>query len=277
MGSLNGRVAIVTGASTGIGRATAIRFLQEGADVAVNVFNNPVHDVEEAAKQFGRGFICVKADARSTNDMNSLVKATVDRFGKVDVVFCNAGILSWARTEDLTDDEWDFVIDCDLKGSFRLCRAAIPHMKKQKYGRIIVASSVSGISTGWIGHAHYCAAKAGLVGFVKSIAAELARDGITVNAVSPGMIVTEQLKSRGSIGEEAISKIGQQIPIGYVGDPIDIAAVVAFLASEEARYLTGQNLIVDGGYTIQEDFIPVGNLPPPPGYIQRYDRLIKVK
>jgi len=274
MGRLDGRVAIVTGASTGIGRATAIRFLQEGADVAVNVFRNPVQDVEDAARKFGRKIVSVRADMRDTTEVNSLLKATVDQFDRVDIVFCNAGVASWARTEDLTDIEWDFVLDCDLKGTFRLCRATIPFMKKQKCGRIIVNASISGTSTGWVGHAHYCAAKAGLVGFAKSLAVEVARDGITVNAVSPGIIETEQSKSQASLGPEGLSRIAQQIPVGYVGTPEDIAAIVTFLASDEARYLTGQNIVVDGGYTLQEDFIPVGTLPPQPGRVQRQDKLL---
>jgi 3-oxoacyl-[acyl-carrier protein] reductase len=248
----------------------------EGADVAVSSFTNPVRDVEQTAGKLGRSVIVVKADVRSTAEVNALVGKTIDRFGKVDIVFSNAGILSWARTEDLTDDEWDFVVDCDLKGTFRLCRAVVPQMKKQKYGRIVFNSSLSGTSTGWVGHAHYCAAKAGLIGLAKSLAVELAREGITVNAVSPGIIETEQSKSKGSLGPEGLRKIGQQIPIGYVGDPEDVASVVTFLVSEEARYLTGQNITVDGGYSIQEDLIPVGNLPPPPGHIQRYDKLLRV-
>ena len=276
MGRLDGRVALVTGASTGIGRATAIRFAKEGARIAVNVFRNPVRDVEQTAQKLGADIITVKADVRSTHDVDSLVNAAIGRFGRIDILFCNAGILSWGRTEDLTDDEWDYVVDCDLKGTFRLCRAVVPHMKKLKYGRIIVNSSISGVSTGWVGHAHYCAAKAGLVGFVKSLAVEVAREGITVNAVSPGIITTEQTRSKGSLGEDGLTKIAQQIPIGYVGEPEHVAAVVVFFASEESAYVTGQNLIVDGGYTLQEDLIPVGNRPPPPGHIQRYDRLLKV-
>lgn len=275
MGRLDGRVALVTGVSTGIGRATAVRFAEEGADLIVNVHEKPVEEVVQTARKLGREIVSVKANVRNTVDVNAMVAAGIKKFGKIDIAFSNAGILSWARTEDLTDDEWDYVVDCDLKGTFRLCRAVIPFMKKQRYGRIVINSSISGVATGWVGHSHYCAAKAGLVGFVKSIALELARDGIVVNSVSPGAVTTEQSKSKGSVGPEGLAKFGQYIPAGYVADPEDIAAVVVFLASEEARYVVGQNLIVDGGYTMQEDFAPMGNIAPPPGYIQRYDKLLK--
>lgn len=275
MRRLDGRVAIVTGASTGIGRATAIRFAEEGADLVVNIHKKPVEELVQTVKKLGRQIICVKADVRNTEQVNAMVSAGIEKFGKIDIAFANAGILSWARTEDLTDDEWDYVVDCDLKGTFRICRALIPFMRKRKYGRIVVNSSTSGVSTGWTGHAHYCAAKAGMVGFVKSLAMELVRDGIVVNAVSPGIITTEQSKSRGSIGEEGLAKIGEYIPAGYVGQPGDIAAVVVFLASEEARYVVGQNIIVDGGLILKEDYAPVGNPPPPQGHIQRYDTLLK--
>jgi 3-oxoacyl-[acyl-carrier protein] reductase len=265
----------VTGVSSGIGKATAIRFLEEGADLAVNEFKNPVTEVVRKGRDLERGVVSLRADVRKTRDVNTLVKKALEKFGRIDVLFANAGILSWARTEDLTDEEWDYVVDCDLKGTFRLCRSVIPVMKKQKYGRIIINSSISGSKTGWIGHAHYCAAKAGLIGLTRALAVELAKYGLTVNAISPGIIVSEQSKSKASVGERGLTRMGKYIPAGYVGLPEDVASTAVFLASEESRYITGQNLIVDGGFTLQEDIAPVGNPPPPAGYIQRYDRIFR--
>jgi 3-oxoacyl-[acyl-carrier protein] reductase len=276
MGRLTGKVAIVTGVSTGLGKATAIKFAEEGANLAVNEYHTSVADVLEKAKKLGSEVISVKCDNRKTEDVNNLVKAAYEKFGRVDVIFANAGIHSWARTEDLTDEEWDYVVDCDLKGGFRLCRAVIPIMKKQKYGRIIVSSSIAGSVIGWSGHAHYCSAKAGLVGLVRALAVELARDGITANAISIGTIRTPQTLSKSSHGEAGLRSYGPFIPVGHVGIPEDIAECATYLASEEAGFLTGENLVVDGGFTRGPVITLAGeNQPPPPGYIQRYDKQYK--
>ncbi|HEC63714.1 MAG TPA: SDR family NAD(P)-dependent oxidoreductase, partial [bacterium] len=148
---LKDKVAIITGVSTGIGKAAAIRFAQEGAHLVITRFQNPVTEVEQAAENAGRKTIVVKVDMRKTEDVNQLVDTAIKEFGRIDIAFSNAGILSWARCEDITDEEWDFVVDCDLKGTFRLFRAALPVMKKQKYGRLLATTSISGSVWGWPG------------------------------------------------------------------------------------------------------------------------------
>jgi len=275
MGRLEGQTAIITGASTGIGRATAIRFAKEGANVVINEHTTPTKAVVDEIQRLGRECVNVKADMRSTEDVRRMVKKAYDGFGRVDVAFANAAIMSWARTEELTDEEWDFVVDCDLKGAFRLFREVIPIMKKQQYGRLLASSSIMGTAFGWAGHAHYCAAKAGLVGLVKSLAKELASDGITANALVIGTTRTPQSLSKSAHGAVGLKGYASVIPVGRVAQPEDIAACAVYLASQESGFLTGQKVVVDGGLTSGPVTSVKENLAPPAGYIQRYDKLMK--
>ncbi|GAC1045573.1 SDR family NAD(P)-dependent oxidoreductase [Rhizobium sp. No.120] len=252
MDSMEKRIVIVTGAGIGIGQATAKAFAALGDHVVVTDI------LEKEGEQTVRDIIaagdCAEFhlyDVRSTEAANRLVANVEARFGKIDVIVANAGIAHRTPLDNLTDDKWDLTMDVDLKGIFKLVRAAVPGMRARGSGSIVALSSIMGVAYGWDEHVHYSAAKSGVVGLVRGLAVELAKDGIRVNGIAPGYIRTAQLLSEeNSLGPAGAEKAAEFIPMGRLGEPEDIADVIAFLASKGARYMTGQVLVVDGGLLV---------------------------
>ncbi len=254
MFDLTDRVALITGAASGIGAATARIYAEAGADVALAWYRPDGHDIEpvrQAVERAGRRAIIEEVDVTSTHDVDRLVARAVDEFDRIDIVVANAGIARKVALEDLDDEAWSKVLDVDLNGAWRCFRAALPHMRKAGFGRLIATSSVAGTVSGWPEHSHYAAAKGGLVGLIKSLAVEFAADGITANAVAPGVIRTAQaLDPVNSLGPSGVEATARKVPSGRVGEPEDIGYVYQFLASAESAYMTGQLLVVDGGRSL---------------------------
>jgi 3-oxoacyl-[acyl-carrier protein] reductase len=239
------KVSIVTGASRGIGRAIAIELGRDGGRVVVN-FAGRAEEARETARlieQVGGRAIVEQADVSVASAAHSLVESALAAFGRVDVVVNNAGITRDTLILRMKDEDWDAVMNINLKGAFNLIRAVARPMMKQRVGRIINIASVVGL-IGNAGQANYVAAKAGLIGLTKSAARELASRNITVNAVAPGYIQTDMTAE---LNADLVEKMVEQIPLGQVGQPEDVAKAVAFLASDESAYITGQVLNVDGG------------------------------
>jgi 3-oxoacyl-[acyl-carrier protein] reductase len=245
---LNDSVAIVTGSGRGIGRAIALELAAAGAKVVVN-YAGRVDKAEETVKlirEAGGECIAVQADVSQTADVDRLIKTTLDHFGKIDILVNNAGITRDSLLLRMKETDWDAVLATNLKGVFLCTKAVSKGMLKQRSGVIVNISSVVGLS-GNAGQANYAAAKAGIIGFSKSIAKEFAARGIRVNAVAPGYISTDMTET---IAEAMQSEILRAIPLGRLGEPEDVAKVVRFLVSPEASYITGQILCVDGGMEI---------------------------
>lgn len=241
---LKDKVAVVTGASRGIGRCIALSLAAAGAKVVASARN--AGELEQLVTEIGeRGgdALAVPGDVAITADAERLIEAAVTTFGRVDILVNNAGITRDGLLLRMKDEDWDAVLSVNLKGAFLCTRAAAKVMSKQRYGRIINISSVVG-EMGNAGQANYCASKAGLLGLTKSIARELARRNVTVNALTPGFIVTEMTDA---LPEKAREELTVQIPLGRLGEPEDIAHAVLFLASDHAGYITGQVLGVNGG------------------------------
>ena len=246
------KTVLITGAGIGIGRSAALAFAKKGYRVIVTDILEEEGSavVSEITKQGGVAKFYF-LDVASTENSNNVVEHVVNEFGAIDTIVCNAGIAHKVPLDQLTDEKWDHLFDIDLKGMFKVIRPALASMKIAKAGSIICLSSCMGVMYGWDQHVHYSSAKAGVVGLVRSLANELARDGIKVNGVAPGYIRTAQLLSEEhSLGKEGADKAGSFIPMGRIGEPDDIADVIVFLASHEARYLTGQVISVDGGLAI---------------------------
>jgi 3-oxoacyl-[acyl-carrier protein] reductase len=243
------QIVIVTGASRGIGRAVAVRFARDGAAVIVNYRGSEAaaQETAQAVTDVGGQATLVQGDVSNRDDAERLIEAAVTEYGRIDVLVNNAGITRDQLLMRMTDDDWDAVLDTNLKGAFHTTRAALRPMLRKRSGRIINISSVVGL-IGNAGQANYAAAKAGLIGFTKSTAREVASRSITVNAVAPGYIATEMTDA---IAETMNAKILDQVPMGHLGTPEDVAAVVAFLASPAAAYMTGAVLTVDGGMVMQ--------------------------
>ncbi len=242
---LDGQVAIVTGASRGIGRAVAIALAKVGAKVVINYAGN-AEAAEEARKTIidnGGNAITVKADVANADAVDSLVKQTIEAYGKIDILVNNAGITRDTLLMRMKDEDWDAVMNTNLKGIFYCTKAVSKSMMKQRSGKIINMTSVVGLM-GNAGQANYAAAKAGVIGFTKSMAKELASRGITVNAIAPGFIATDMTHG---LSEQVKADLATKIPLNRLGTAEDVAAAVVFLATDSANYITGQTLNVDGG------------------------------
>ncbi len=251
---LDGRVALVTGAASGIGAATATLFAEAGADVALCWYAGDQHDVgpvAEAVAGFGRKALVLEGDVARTESVDRMVATTVAELGGLDIVVANAAIARDVPSHDLDDERWLSLLDVDLGGVFRCFRAALPHMVENGRGRLLATSSIAGALQGWPRHAHYTAAKAGVIGLVRSLALEYAARGITVNAVAPGVIVSPQtLDPVNSLGPAGLEEFARSVPVGRNGEPLEIANAFLFLASDRASYITGQTIVVDGGVTL---------------------------
>ncbi len=241
---LTGKVAIVTGASRGIGRAIALALAAQGAKVVASARNaEALAGLVEEIKGLGGEATAVAGDVAVEEDAAKLVQEAVATYGQLDILVNNAGITRDGLLLRMKSEDWDAVLDTNLKGAFLCIRAAAKVMSKQRSGRIINMSSVVG-EMGNAGQANYCASKAGLLGLTKSVAKELARRNVTVNAITPGFIVTDMTENMTDKAREAMT---EQIPLGRLGESDDIANAVLFLASDQASYITGQVLGINGG------------------------------
>lgn len=239
----NKRVALITGASRGIGRAIAIELAKNNVNIVVNFNNNEKEalNVVEEIKKFGVVSIAAKADVSSFEDCSHMMEAVKKKFGHLDILVNNAGALSDKTLKNMSEEQWDFVVKTNLYGTFNATKNAIPLMREN--GRIINISSIIGI-VGNFGQTNYAASKAGIIGFTKSLAKELGKRKITVNAVAPGFVETHMTKNMPFIRKRIMLAM---IPLGRAGTPQDIANLVSFLASEKASYITGQVVRIDGG------------------------------
>ncbi|NQT04910.1 MAG: 3-oxoacyl-[acyl-carrier-protein] reductase [Dehalococcoidia bacterium] len=239
---LSGKVAIITGSARGIGKEIALRLAEAGATVVVS----DVADAEPAAEEIrkmGHQSLAVAADVTSASDVAGMVEKVTAEYGRIDILVNNAGIARDQLLMRMSEEDWDAVLNVNLKSVFLCTRAVLRQMVKQRWGRIVSISSIVGI-VGNPGQANYASSKAGIIGFTKTIAREVGSRGITVNAIAPGFIVSKMTEQ---LGEEQKSEMLKRIPLGFLGTPRDVAETVAFLSSEEARYITGQVLGVDGG------------------------------
>ena len=245
---LEGKVAIVTGGTRGIGKAIILDLAANGADVALNYRKSDdlAKELAETIREMGRRALVVQADVSNFDDAQAVVQKVMDEFGRVDILINNAGMNWDGVVWKMTEEQWDKVIDVDLKGTFNYTRAVTPHFREQKSGKIVNITSINGLR-GKFGQTNYSAAKAGAIGFTKACARELGRSQVNVNAVAPGLIETEMVK-------EAPEKVRQlalsEIVLGRLGLPEEVACVVTFLCTEKARHITGQVIQVDGGQYI---------------------------
>lgn len=249
MNELQGRVALVTGGSRGIGRAIVLKLAQAGAKIVINYQGNEAAAQEtlDMIKAEGAEGSIYRADVSSSSEVEEMIKTVLTKYGQLDILVNNAGITRDNLIMRLKDEDWQRVINTNLTGVFNCCRAASRPMIKKRSGRIVNISSVVALE-GNAGQVNYAAAKAGIVGLTKSLAKELASRAIMVNAVAPGFIQTEMTEQ---ITEEARKQLAQRIPVGSLGNPDDVANLVLFLVSDSAQYITGQVIAVDGGMTMQ--------------------------
>ncbi len=248
--SIAGKSVIVTGASKGIGKGIAHVFARNGAKVLIVSRN--LTEAEACSAELNKAGGHTKAftaDVTKLADMQAMAEKAADEFGGVDVLCANAGIFPQTKIEDMSAEEWDSVMATNLKGTFLSVKACLPYLKRSSQGRVILTSSITGPVTGFPGWSHYGATKAGQLGFMRTACIELARSGITINAVLPGNVISDGLLS---LGEEYHRTMAASVPLGKLGTVDDIGYAALFLASKEAGYITGQTIIVDGGQIVPE-------------------------
>jgi 3-oxoacyl-[acyl-carrier protein] reductase len=251
LGNLSGKVAIVTGSGQGIGESIARIFAQAGARVVVATRSaGNGQQTVDAIQADGGEAILLQCDIGQHDEVDNIVASTVAEYGRIDIAVHNAGVYPLATIEELSDDVLEHTLAVNMKAGVWITQACLPHFRAQGGGRVLFTSSVTGPRVAMPGTAHYGMSKSGLNGFVRTAALEYARENITVNAVEPGYILTEAMKTLGS--EEELKAMAQCIPRGDMGKPADVAYAMLFLASDEASYVTGQTIVVDGGSTLPE-------------------------
>ena len=246
------KVAVISGGASGIGQSLAIEYAKAGINTVVNYYPSDPHDVQQtvdAVEKAGAECAAVAGDVSKTEDVNALIEAAIDKFGRIDIVVANAGIVRTNTIEEMTDDDWFALLEVDLSGVMRMFRAAAPHLPED--GSMVGVSSISGGVYGWDYHSHYAAAKAGVVGLVRSVAVELGPRGIRVNAVVPGLIESPQsLDEENSLGKSGLEAAAENIPLRRAGQVSEVAQTIQFLTSDAASYITGQEIVIDGGLTV---------------------------
>jgi 3-oxoacyl-[acyl-carrier protein] reductase len=247
---LTGKVALVTGANSGIGKAVALYLAEEGADVVVNYVVNPskAQEVVKEIETLGRRAIAVEADVSNSEAVKAMFELVVNKFSTIDILVNNAGIGNFASAVDMKDDVWNKMLGVHLYGTMNCTREALKIMLKNKSGKIINIASICGI-TGCLGAAHYSAAKGGIMGYTHAVAREVISQGINVNAIAPGYIETPLLSNAG-MTDEMLKQLLTQIPIGRLGKPREVASLVAYLASDDANFMVGQVISPNGGQVI---------------------------
>ncbi|WP_028938124.1 SDR family NAD(P)-dependent oxidoreductase [Pseudonocardia spinosispora] len=250
---MTGQVAIISGAASGIGRALAVAYAERGIRVVIGTFPGDPHDPgETVALVRGAGGDCVvhEVDVRASAQVDAFAQRALEEWGRLDIAVANAGVLRKAALAELDDAAWDDLMQVDLSGVLRVFRSASTRMAGP--GAMVAVSSIAGGVYGWGEHVHYGAAKAGVLGLVRSVAVELAPRGIRVNSVIPGYVVTPQsLDPVNSLGPDGLERAGRDIPLGRAARPEELASVIRFLTSDEASYITGQALVADGGLTVR--------------------------
>ena len=241
------RVAIITGAGQGMGKAVALNLASESCNIVINDLNEKsgLDTIHQINSSYDAKAIFIKGNVISKNDIENTVNSALDEFGRIDILVNNAGVLRPTKVIDIEEDEWDFVIDVNLKGTYMFSRGVLPEMQKNGWGRIVNFSSTAGKNISTVGGAHYTSAKAGILGFTRHLAKEVAEYGITVNSVCPGLIDTEMVQS--TISKELSEKYANSFPIKRLGKPVEVADLVSFLVSDKAAYITGASLDINGG------------------------------
>ena len=253
------KVVVLTGAASGIGRSTAILFAKEGAiQVLSDIDENALKETYELLKEGKKNATIMKVDVRKPNEVKHMIDTTIEKFGRIDVLIVNAGVVRVGPVEDFPDDDYNLLIDVNLKGTHYTCKYAVPYFKKQKFGSIITLASVAA-HIGQVAHANYCSTKAGVLGYTRALALDLAPYNVRVNSVSPGATdtpmlqsdVAKQAKDRGVPYEDVRKEFEEEGIMGRWAKPEEIATGILFLATDESSYMTGADLRIDGGWTAQ--------------------------
>ncbi len=254
--SIQGKTVLITGASKGIGRGIAKVFAKQGTNTVIVARHlDAAQAVADELKAAGYEAMGVAADVADKASLQTAVQTAVEAYGGLDILCANAGIFPSASLEEMTEEDWDTVMNTNLKGTLFSVQTCLPELKKSAAGRVVITSSITGPITGFPGWSHYGASKAGQLGFIRTAAIELAKYGITVNAVMPGNILTEGLED---MGDDYLKQMASSIPLKRLGSVEDIANAMLYFASEEAGYVTGQTIVVDGGQVLPESLEAVG-------------------